>query len=64
MFIRPSVLKTFEKWSNRWIDTDGPLKALDKQKHLPDKILPGNPRLFGLFVILGATYIIWSSYPL
>jgi hypothetical protein len=63
MFIRPSVLKSFEKWSNHWIDTDTPLKALDKQSNLPDKILPGNPRIFGLFVIIGSIYIIWSTFP-
>jgi hypothetical protein len=63
MCVRPSALKQFEKWSNQWIDTDGPLKALDKQNNLPDSILPGNPRIFGLFIILGAVYIIWCTYP-
>ena len=64
MFKRPSALKTFEEWSNQWIDTDSPLKALDRQKHLPDRILPGNPRIFGLVIILGAMYIIWNTNPL
>ena len=64
MFKRPSILKTFESWSNRWIDTDTPLKVLDNQKNLPDRILPGNPRIFGFFVFLGAVYIIWSTAPL
>lgn len=63
MFIRPSTLKTFEKWSNQWIDTDGPLELMNKQKNLPDKILAGNPRIFGFFVILGAIYIVWNTYP-
>ncbi len=64
MFVRPSALKSFEKWSNHWVDTDGPLKGLDKQNNLPDQILPGsNPRIFGFCIILGAIYIIWCTYP-
>jgi hypothetical protein len=63
MFIRPSLLKSFEEWSNHWIDTDTPLKKLDKQNNIPDKILPGKePRIFGVFIILAAFYIIWSTY--
>jgi len=61
MFIRPSALKSFEKWSNYWVDTDTPLKILDNQKKLPDRILPGNPRIFGCFVVLAALYIIWNT---
>jgi len=64
MVIRPSALKPFEAWGNRWIDTDGPLKVLDRKKDLPDRILPGNPRIFGFFVTLAAIYIIWSTNPL
>lgn len=64
MIIRPSTLKSFEKWSNHWIDTDRPLKILDRESDMPDRILPGNPRVFGLFVILGAIYMIWSTFPL
>jgi hypothetical protein len=65
MFIRPSALKTFEKWSNHWIDTDGLLKTLDRQNNVPDKILPGNhPRIFGGIVMLAAIYIIWRTCPL
>lgn len=63
MFVRPSSLKYFEKWSNDWIDTDKPLKVLDSINNIPDKILPGNPRVFGLFVIMGAMYMIWCTYP-
>jgi hypothetical protein len=65
MFIRPSVLKSFEKWSNHWVDTENSLKVLDRENNMPDKILPGNqPRVFGLFIILGAIYMIWSTWPL
>ena len=61
MIARPSTLKVFENWSNRWIDTDTPLKSLDKQNNVPDKILPGNPRIFGIVIILAAIYIIFST---
>ena len=64
MFIRPSALKSFETWGNRWIDTEEPLKMLDQNKNLPDRILPGNPRVFGLAVTLAAIYIIWNVNPL
>lgn len=61
MFIRPSALKSFESWGNHWVDTDDSLKVLDKNKDLFEWILPRNQRIFGLFVILGAIYIIWST---
>ncbi len=65
MFVRPSALKSFEKWSNYWVDTDTPLKVLNRENNMPDKLLPGsNPRVFGLFVILAAIYMIWSTWPL
>ena len=63
MFVRPSALKKFEEWSNHWVDTDGPLDFLNKQKDLPDRLLPGNPRIFGFFVIIGAVYIVWNTNP-
>ena len=63
MVVRPSALKSFEKWANRWIDTDGSLKVLDKSKDLPDRILPGNPRIFGFCILLAGVYILWNTYP-
>jgi hypothetical protein len=62
MFFRPSALKTLEKFGNRWVDTDKTFKALDKSKDLPDRVLPGNPRIFGFVVTMGAIYIMWSTY--
>jgi hypothetical protein len=62
MFVRPSALKSFESWGNRWIDTDEPLKVMDKSKNLPDRILPGNPRIFGFAVTIAGVYIVWSTY--
>jgi len=63
MTIRPSTLKSFEAWGNHWVDTEESLKMLDKKQDLPDRILPGNPRIFGLVVTLAAIYIIWNINP-
>ncbi len=63
MFSRPSALKSFEAWGNHWVDTDGPLKFMDSNKDLPDRILPGNPRIFGFFVALAGIYMIWNVKP-
>lgn len=64
IIFRPSALKRVERWGNQWVDTDGPLKVLDKRTDLSEKILLGKPRIFGLFVLMGAIYIIWSTKPL
>ncbi len=63
IFLRPSALKKLEKLSNKWVDTDSPLKVFDNRKDLPEEILPGNPRVFGLVVFLGSVYIIWMTNP-
>ena len=60
MFLRPSALKSFESWSNHWIDAETPLKVLDREKDLPDRFLLGNPRIFGLLIVIAAIYIILS----
>ena len=61
IFVRPSLLKSLEAWSNRWIDTQGPLQRFDVVHEIPTNILPGKPRLFGCFVLLGALYITYIT---
>ena len=61
VFLRPSLLKSVERWSNRWVETEDTLQGLDKVHDIPANILPGKPRLFGLFVLIGALYIIYST---
>ena len=63
LVIRPSLLKTFEKWCNHWVDTESSLNLLNSRNDLPDKYLPGNPRLFGLLILFSAVYIVWCTYP-
>ncbi len=60
LFIRPSLLKRFEHWGNRWVDTEEKLASLDKVYEIPENILPGRPRLFGMFVSLAASYMMYD----
>jgi len=61
IFIRPSLLKSLESWGNRWIDTQSPLQRFDDIHDIPTNVLPGKPRLFGCFVLLGAIYIAYFT---
>jgi len=61
VFIRPSLLKSLEAWGNRWVDIDRTLEQLDEVHEIPSNILPGRPRWFGLFVLLGAAYMIYRT---
>ena len=61
IFIRPSLIKTIEGKSNHWVETEEKLKVLDKTKDLPDTVLPGNPRIFGTLILIGAIYIIVNT---
>lgn len=63
VFVRPSLLKNLEAWGNRWVDTRASLKKLDEEHEIPENILPGRPRWFGLFVCLGAAYMIYMTAP-
>lgn len=61
VFIRPSLLKSVETWGNRWVDTDQTLEQLDQVRDIPSTILPGKPRWFGMFVLLGSAYMIYRT---
>lgn len=61
VLFRPSLLKSLEAWGNRWVDTDRTLEQLDQVREIPTNILPGRPRWFGLFVLLGAGYMIYRT---
>lgn len=60
VFIRPSLLKRLEQWGNRWVNTNNKLEQFDKVYDIPEDVLPGKPRWFGLFVCLGAAYIMYN----
>lgn len=63
ILIRPSMLKTLENKANHWVHTEEKIKILDSTRELPASMFPGNPRIFGILVILGAMYIIWHTMP-
>lgn len=61
VFLRPSMLKRLEKILNVWIVPERKLKKLDETHEISIDIFPGgNPRLFGLAVVLGGLYIMLS----
>ena len=53
IFLRPSMLKGFEAWSNRWVATEELGSFLDERNHTPDQWVARHPRLFGSVVIIG-----------
>ncbi len=61
ILIRPNVLKTLGDKANRWIDSEEKLKVLDSTRDLPQSVFPGNPRIFGILILMGAVYIIVST---
>jgi hypothetical protein len=60
--MRPSLLKTVENWSNRWIDTDSTLKTLDSRLDLTEKMTPYQMRLFGFLVVIGSLFILSNTW--
>lgn len=58
VFVKPSLLKHVESWSNRWITTDN-FEALDRVHDISENDLPGRPRLFGAFVSISALYMMF-----
>ena len=61
IFVRPSTLKILENKANKWVDIESTLEGLNKRKDLPDTVLPGNPRIFGTLILIGAIIIIVST---
>ncbi|MCP3687250.1 MAG: hypothetical protein GY784_02445 [Gammaproteobacteria bacterium] len=61
ILIRPSVLKTLGDKANLWIDSEEKLKVLDNTRDLPESVFPGNPRIFGILILMGAIYIIANT---
>lgn len=61
IIVRPSLLKKMEGFFNKWIQSGKSLEHLNSQYDIPDKILPGNVRLFGLVVLAGGIYIALST---
>lgn len=58
IFFRPSLLKRVESISNRWLSTRQGLRRLDQSYSQLDEWMLKRSRWTGLFLILGALYIL------
>lgn len=56
MFIRPSQLKGFEAWCNRWISTRVAAKPLVIERDQVNQLAYKYPRLVGIMIILLSLY--------
>lgn len=63
IFFRPSLLKKIENTGNKWIETEEALEVFDTNRSLPEHILLDKPRMFGLAIFIGTSYIIWMTSP-
>ena len=61
VLIRPSLLKGLETLANKWVTSDKYTKSLDRTHSIPEHILPGNVRIFGLIVFIGGVYIMVNT---
>lgn len=50
VFARPSALKGFEAWANRWITPRRPFRALDREVGAPDRWVARHPRGWGIAI--------------
>ncbi len=57
VIVRPSLLKGFESWMNRWIRTDSVLDPLDAPHGELDRLFSSRHRLVGLIVMAGSLYV-------
>ncbi|MGH8743164.1 MAG: hypothetical protein ACREUY_02700 [Burkholderiales bacterium] len=58
LIARPSLLKNFEQWVNRWYASEKGLKVLDTARFATDEWVARNTRILGLIIIVGSAYVI------
>ena len=58
VFLRPSLLKRVEAWSNHWVSTQRVEQVLDDPHGQPDNVLARHPRMVGVFIVVGSLYVI------
>jgi hypothetical protein len=62
LLIRPSLLKGFESWANRWVSLRRASRVLDEMREGPDRFLIRWRRWAAAALILGSLYaLIWLS---
>lgn len=61
LLIRPSLLRAFETWSNRWYrGGDKVVQLLDDVHHHPDRLAARHPRFIAVLIVLGSLYVLTS----
>ena len=60
LIARPSLLRDFETWSNRWYHTDKALKPLETMILTPDEVIMRHPHITAAIFILGGLYVLVS----
>lgn len=58
LVIRPSLLRGFEIWANRWFTTRHMEKPLEVMRMHPDEAAQRNPRVTALVMVLGGLYVL------
>lgn len=59
LMIRPSLLRAFETWSNRWYSGgDKAAQLLDRMHHLPDRLAVRHSRFIAVLIVLGSLYVL------
>lgn len=59
LVVRPSLLKGFETWANRWVSARSATKFLDTMWFGPDQWVMRHPRVVAILLILGSAYALF-----
>jgi hypothetical protein len=60
ILLRPSGLKSFESWANRWISTRQATRPLTQNYQKLDQLLLASPRVLGITLVLLSLYSVIS----
>lgn len=60
IFLRPSSLKSFEAWSNRWISTRQAARPLAKEYQKLDQLVLAHPLIVGIALVILSIYSVIS----
>lgn len=57
--VRPSLLKTPERWADRWVRVPAVGNTLDRRYHPLENAVESHPRLLGGLVALASGFLLW-----
>ena len=63
VFIRPSLIKTFEATANRWLSAPSIFSFLNPNRSTSKQWLSAYPRILGIFFTLFALFILFTFLP-